>query len=70
MFLTTIPKEKLPPKFIMPDIKFHGAENPNLHVRNFVIVVTLKGIDKDIFHFIFPWTFDKDVKRWYNAIGT
>jgi len=44
----------MPPKFIMPDIKFHGAKNPNHHVRNFVNVVTLKGIDKYICHFIFP----------------
>jgi len=61
---TTILKGKLPHKFTMPDIKFHGTENPNHHVRDFVSVMTLKGIDKDIFHLIFPWTFDKDAMRW------
>ena len=28
----------------------------------------LKGIDKDILYIIFPWTFDKDVMRWYNTV--
>jgi len=51
------------------DIKVYGTENPNHHVRNFVSDVTLKGIDKDIFNLIFSWTFDKDVMRWYNAMG-
>ena len=65
---SSISKGKLPPKFTVPDIKFHGTENPNHHVKNFVSVMTLKGIDKDIFHIIFPWTFDKDAIRWYNAM--
>ena len=54
--------------FTMPDIKFHGIENLNQHIRNFVSAMTLKGIDKDVFHIIFPWTFDKDVIKWYNIL--
>jgi len=65
---TSFPEWKLPPKFIMSNIKFHGTDNPNHHVRNFVSAMTLKGIDKDIFHIIFPWTFDKDVIRCYSTI--
>jgi len=49
----------------MLDIKFHGTENPHQHVRNSISAMTLKGIDKDIFHIIFPSAFDKDVMRWY-----
>ena len=58
---TSIPKGKLPLTFTMSDIKFHGTKNPRYHVQNFVSAMTLKGIDKDIFHFIFPWTFIKGV---------
>jgi len=65
---TSIPKEKLSPLFIMLDIKFYEIENPHDHVRNFVSAMTLKGIDKDIFHIIFPLTFDQDVMRWSNAM--
>ena len=52
----------------MPDIKFHRTKNANYHVRNFLSVMALKGISKDIFHIIFPWMFNKDVMRWYNAV--
>jgi len=65
---TTIPKGKLAPKFTMPDIKFDGVETPNHHVRNFISVMPLTGIDNDIFHHILPWTFDKDIIRWYIVI--
>jgi len=65
---TSISKGKLPPEFTMADIKFHGTENPHHYMGNFVMAITLKGIDKFIFHLIFPWTFDKDVMRWYNTI--
>jgi len=41
----------------MSGIKFYGIENPHHHVRNFLSAITLKGIDKDIFHIIFPWMF-------------
>jgi len=50
---TTIPKGKLPPKFTMLDIKFHGIESPHYHVRNCFSAMILKGMDKDIFHIIF-----------------
>jgi len=30
--------------------------------------MTLNEIDKDISDVIFPWTFDKDVMRWYNDV--
>jgi len=52
----------------MLDIKIHGTENPHCHVWNFISAMTLKEIDKDIFHIIFPWRFDKDVMRWYNVV--
>jgi len=51
---TTIEKGKQSLNLTMPDIKFHGTENPHYHVRNFVSVITLEGIDRDILHFIFP----------------
>ena len=35
---------------------------------NFLQAITLKGIDKDIFHIICPWTFINDVMRSYNAM--
>jgi len=50
---TSIPKRKLPPKFTIPGIKFHGTKNPNHHIRNFINAMTLKGIDKDMFNSIF-----------------
>ena len=59
---TTILKGKLSPKFTMLDI--NGTENTNHRVRNFISAMTLKGIDKDIFHLIFLYTLDKDVMRW------
>jgi len=52
----------------MLDIKFQGTENPHYHVRNFLSAMTLKGIHREIFHIIFPWSFNKDVMRWYNTI--
>ena len=52
----------------MPNIKFHGAKKPHHHVRDYFSALTLKGIDKDIFHIIFHWTFIKDVMRWYNTV--
>ena len=58
---TSIHKGKLGPKSIMSDIKFNGTKNPHYHVRNFLSTMTLKRINKDIFHIIFPWTFDKDL---------
>jgi len=63
---TIIPKRKLSPKFTIPDIKFHGTAQH--HMRSFIIAMTLKGIDKDIFHLIFPSTFDKEAMMWYNTI--
>jgi len=51
---TSIPKGMLLPKFTMSNIKFHGTENPHHHVKNFISNMTLKGIDNDIFHLIFP----------------
>jgi len=65
---TSIPRGKLPQKFTMSDIKFLGTENPHYHMRNYLSAVTLKGIDMDIFHIIFPWTFDKGVMRLYNIV--
>ena len=65
---TTILKGKLPPKFTKLDIKFHRPENPNHHLRNYVSAMTLKEIDKDIFHLIFPLTFDKDIMRGSNVV--
>ena len=50
------------------NIKFHGTENPNYHVRKFISAITLDGIDKNIFHIIFLWIFDKEVMKWYNII--
>ena len=55
----SITKRELPSKFMMPNIKFHGIENPHHHIRNFVSTMTQKGIDSNIFHIIFTWTFDK-----------
>ena len=37
-------------------------------MKNFISAMTLKGVDKDIFHLVFPWTFNKEVIRWYNTI--
>jgi len=53
----------LPPKFYMPNIKFHEIENPHHYMRNFVSAITLKDIDQDIFHIIFPWAFDKEIMK-------
>jgi len=61
-------KENYPQKLTVSNIKFHGTKNPHHHVRNFRSAMTLKGINKDIFHIIFPWMFDKDVMRWYNTM--
>jgi len=63
---TSIPKGNFSPKFTTPDIKLHGSENPQHHVRNFISAITLKTIDKDIFYIVSCWRFDKDVMRWYN----
>jgi len=59
MALTSILKGTLRPKLTMLDIKFHGAKNSHHHVRKFISPMSLKGIDKDTFHLIFRWTFDK-----------
>ena len=67
MGFTSIPKRKLALKFTMSDIKFHRIENPYHHMRNFVSAMTLKRIDKDIFHIIFLWTFNMHVMRCYNV---
>jgi len=40
--------------FTMPDIKLCRTENPHHHVRNFIHATSLKGIDKEVFHLIFP----------------
>jgi len=66
---TSVPKGKLPPKFNVSNIKFHGTENLHHHMKNFVSVRTLKGTDKDILYFRFPWTFDKDVIIWYTTLN-
>jgi len=66
---TSISKVESPLKFAILDIKFHWNENPHQHVRNFVNAMTLKGINKDIFHIVVPWTFDEDIMKWYNACG-
>jgi len=60
---TPIPKEKLPSKFTIPDLRFQGFENLLHYVKNFISAMTSKGIDRDIFHLIFSWTFDKDVMK-------
>ena len=52
--LTSIPKGKLPLKFTMPDIKFYGTENLHYHMMNFLTTMPLKGIDRDMFHIMFP----------------
>ena len=51
---TSIPKGKLPLRFTMPCIKFNRIRNHHHHMRNLVSVMTLKGINNDIFHLIFP----------------
>jgi len=68
-WFTSIPKGKFL-KIHLPNIKFHGIENPNHYVSNFVSAMTLKGIDKDIFHIIFLWKFNEDVMRWYNVVDS
>ena len=65
---TSISKGKLLPKLMMPNIKFHGTENSYHHVSDFISAMALKGIDKNIFHLIFLWTFYKGIMRWYNTI--
>jgi len=66
---TSIPKWKLPLKFTMLDIKFNRTKILITCMRNFVSAMTLKRIDKDIFHFILPFTFENDVMRLYNTMG-
>ena len=66
--VNSITKGKLPLKFTMPYIKFNGTENPYHHMKNFLSTLSLKGINKDIFHVTFLWTFDKDVTSWYNLV--
>jgi len=61
-------QRKITPKFIKPNIKFHGTENPHHRTRSFLSAIILKGIDKDIFHIIFPSKFDKDAMKWYNIV--
>ncbi|KAJ8428399.1 hypothetical protein Cgig2_029022 [Carnegiea gigantea] len=43
---TIMLKGKLPPKFTMPDTKFHGTKSPNHHMRNFISGMTLKAAQK------------------------
>jgi len=63
----SIPKGMLPPKFTMSDINFHRIKNPHHVMRTFVSDMTLKRIDKDMIHIVFPWTFDKDVMGLFNV---
>ena len=65
---TLISKEKLPIKLNMWDIKFYETENFHHYMRNLIGAMTLKGIDRDVFHLIFPWNFDKDILRWYDTL--
>jgi len=51
---TSLTKEKLPLKFTTPDLNIQGTKNPCHHVMDFISVMTLKGLDKDIVHIIFP----------------
>jgi len=54
MGFTFIIEGKVLTKFTMPDIKLYETENPHYHVRNSLCAMTLKGINKDMFHIIFP----------------
>ena len=65
---TSVLKGKLSPKFTMLDIKLYETENLHYHLRSFLSATTPIGINKDIFHIIFAWTFDKYVMKWYNIV--
>jgi len=54
MRFTSIPNGKLHLKFTVPDIKVYGIENPCHPVGNLVSAMIPKGINKVIFHLIFP----------------
>jgi len=58
---TQIPKGKLAFKFITLDIKLHRTENPQHDIRSLIGFITLKGVEKDILHIIFPYAFDKQL---------
>ena len=65
---TSIPEGRLPRKFTMLDVKFYGTEHPHYNVRNFLSIMTIKGMGDDIIHIILPWTSNNDVMRSYNTI--
>lgn len=68
---TAAPKGRVPAKFVLSDyLKFTEIENPHHHVKSFLNVMAIKGIEKDAFHMLFPWTFSPEVTRWYHALDS
>ena len=53
----------------MLDIQFNRTKNAHHHVRKFISIMTLKGIDNDISDIIFLCTFHKDVMTWGNVVS-
>ena len=65
--LNSILKGKLPTKLTMSDMKYHGTENPNHHMKSFVTTTTSKRIEQKYppYHIL---TFEKDVVRQHNVV--
>ena len=61
-------RDKLPKKVTLGDLqKFKGVEDPNDHVRAFSIYMTLKGMNKDMFAYVFPLTLDAHPSKWFRS---
>lgn len=65
----TQPKSTVPIKFSVPEsVRFTRVEYPHHHVKSFLHYMAAKGIERDVFHLVFPWTFNQDVTMWYHAL--
>lgn len=62
-------KGKVPVKFSLPEyLKFTGLEDPHHHVKGFLNIMAAKGLDKEAFHLVFPWSFSPEVTQWYHSL--
>ena len=61
----------LPPKFKISDVeKFDGSRDPKQHVRRYLSIAKMKGLDEKQTLHAFPLSFTRGASRWYYSLDT
>ena len=64
-----VDKDLLPQKFNANDIpKFRATDNPYFHLRAFETIMSIKGIDKKVFPYLFSLSLETVCQQWFFSL--